>query len=504
MEINMSNLWVIGDSTISKFEDKYYYPRFGYGTKLQDYFDEKVHVINLALSGRSSLSYVKEPEYQQLLEGMKAGDYLLIGFGHNDEKAEEDRHTYASGSYQDKGSFAHSLYTHYIEKANQVGCQVILCTPIVRRSEDGIWESEQLHMTKPQGKFKGGNYPEAVKQLGKELNIPVVDMTQMTKELYDAMGCEETRYLHAWLSNKKASVDNTHINTWGARVLAYICLKRIKDLNVNGLSEHIINIEKDAPLPAKDKYLTPNKEYKPVVYNSHLKKSQLWESVGIWSGTVFGDIPVDWKKEDFILEPVREKMNCDVKLDEGKESLALEAIKENDIKLHIAVKNNSGKIAEVTDGIAMYYTKVPAHCNFKLTATVTVHDYFSNNQVTFGLMARDEMYIDMQIGELLGDYVAAAPLFLTREFPINCFARRSGKLVFKDVCKHALKKNEKINLCIESTNDGYACTFGEEQTITGGFDFKLTSIDSEYVYVGMFASRNIDVVFSNIDLKVYE
>ncbi len=89
----MSNLWVIGDSTVSKFDDKYYYPRFGYGTKLQEYLDDKVNVINLALSGRSSLSYVKEPEYQQLLNGMQTGDYLLIGFGHNDEKAEVDRHT---------------------------------------------------------------------------------------------------------------------------------------------------------------------------------------------------------------------------------------------------------------------------------------------------------------------------------------------------------------------------------------------------------------------------
>ena len=84
----MSNLWVIGDSTVSKFDDKYYYPRFGYGTKLQEYLDDKVHVINLALSGRSSLSYIKEPEYQQLLDGMKAGDYLLIEFGANDDRGE--------------------------------------------------------------------------------------------------------------------------------------------------------------------------------------------------------------------------------------------------------------------------------------------------------------------------------------------------------------------------------------------------------------------------------
>ena len=102
----------------------------------------------------------------------------------------------------------------------------------MRRTDNGVWEDEQLHITKTQGRFKGGNYPEAVKILGKELDIPVVDMTQITKELYDAMGCEKTIYLHAWLSNKEASVDNTHINTWGARVIAYMCLKRLKELNI--------------------------------------------------------------------------------------------------------------------------------------------------------------------------------------------------------------------------------------------------------------------------------
>mgnify|MGYP003523179039 FL=1 len=49
----MSTLWVVGDSTLSSFDDKYYYPRYGYGTKLGCYLNSKVQVNNLALSGRS-------------------------------------------------------------------------------------------------------------------------------------------------------------------------------------------------------------------------------------------------------------------------------------------------------------------------------------------------------------------------------------------------------------------------------------------------------------------
>ena len=81
----MSTLWVIGDSTVSSFEDKYYYPRYGYGTMLDKYLDDSIKVVNIALSGRSTKSYTTEPQYNELLSGMKQGDFLIIGFGHNDE-----------------------------------------------------------------------------------------------------------------------------------------------------------------------------------------------------------------------------------------------------------------------------------------------------------------------------------------------------------------------------------------------------------------------------------
>ena len=65
-----------------------------------------------------------------------------------------------------------------------------------------------------------------------------------------------------------------------------------------------------------------------------------------------------------------------------------------------------------------------------------------------------------------------------------------------------VKAGETYNLKIESNTDGYACTFGNEETITGGFDFKLTSVDSEYVYVGMYVARSADVTFSDVKLVV--
>lgn len=472
-------LWVIGDSTLSSFTDKYFYPRYGYGTKLGAYLDESIQVENIALSGRSSKSYTTEPQYQTLLSGMKDGDYLMIGFGHNDEKTEAERFTSGTGNYQQKGTFAHSLYTRYIQKAQAAGCSVILCTPIVRRTATGCWSEQELHVTGDTGEFIGGDYAQAVRELGDALGIPVVDMTAMTKALYDELKPENTLYLHAWPSNKQASVDNTHTNVWGARVNAYLCLKAVKELGVAGLSEHIINLDADAPLPDREKYLIPNPEYKPTVFDSNLPDSTLWQSIGQWKGTVFGDIMQPPSKEHFTLE----------------EDAAG--------NMHIAVRDSVGKIAAVSDGIAMYYTRVSVKDNFVLTAKAVIHDYFLNDQVSFGLMVRDDMYIDQPTADILGDYVAAAPLLLThKEAAVNCFARKSGVLTYGGTCTRMYRPGDTVNLRIESTSDGYACTFGEEAAITGGFDFKLTSIDPEYVYVGMFVARNADVTFSDIKLEI--
>lgn len=477
MKNEKHNLWVIGDSTLSSFADQYYYPRYGYGTMLEQYLDQMVDVKNIALSGRSSKSYTKEPEYKVLLDGMKKGDFLIIGFGHNDEKTEEDRYTDPNGDVNTAGSFANSLYQNYIKYANEAGCQTILCTPIVRRTKTGSWTKQELHQTDAAGDFAGGDYAQAVKNTGKELGIPVVDMTQITKALYDEMGPDETVHLHAWPSDKEISVDNTHTNIWGARVNAYLVLSQIQKLNIAGLSEHIV-ISSDQ-IPSKDQYLVSNPEYKPTVYTRDLRPSKLWEEIDGFHGTVFGDIGNVPDQKKFTLE------------------------KDQNGDFHMAVRQNTGKISAVSDGIAMYYQMIPVTENFVLTANVRINDYFSNDQVSFGLMVRDDCYIDQVTSDILGDYVAAAPLLLTHgKDAWNCFARKSGVLTKGGLCTRAYQPGDVVALRIESTTDGYACTFGEEQTITGGFDFKLTSIDPEYVYAGMFVSRNADVTFSDVKLEI--
>ena len=471
----MSTLWVVGDSTLSSFDDKYYYPRYGYGTKLGCYLNSKVQVNNLALSGRSSLSFTKEENYKELLAGMKAGDFLIIGFGHNDEKTEAGRYTSPIGGRDKKGTFAASLYDNYIKPALDVSCTPILCTPIVRRTATGEWTKQELHITDDAAQFKGGDYSQAVRDLARDLGIVCVDMTEKTKALYEELGPEETIYLHAWPSNKEVSVDNTHTNIWGGRVNAFLVMQELEKAGISGLSENIVNIRADEPLPDKNRYLEKNASYKPVVFSDELADSKNFKDAYGFKGTVFGDVTtLPTESDNYILEEVPGG-------------------------IHIAVKNNDGKISTVTDGIAMYYKKIPVNVNFTLKAKMTINDYFYNNQVSFGLMVRDDCYIDKNMPDILGDYVAAAPLFITKgEKATATFARRSGQLVLGKDTNEVIKEGGEYELMLSSSSDGYAAKFGKGDVITGGYDFKLTAIDPAHVYVGMFVSRNADVIFSNI------
>ncbi|SEW41257.1 pectinesterase family protein [[Clostridium] fimetarium] len=476
-----STIWMVGDSTVCGFTDNYYYPRYGWGTQLGNYLDGSFTIQNLALSGRSSTSYTLDPQYQTLLTGMKSGDFLFIGFGHNDEKAEAARYTNPNGSYTEAGSFANSLYENYIKQAKAAGVTVVLCTPIVRRTATGIWSDSNLHITTTIGTFPGGDYSKSIKDLGTALSIPVVDMTSLTKSLYDTLGAAETLYLHAWTSSKEASVDNTHTNIWGAKYNAYLITKALKGLNVSGLSSHVI----DAVAPTKVGNLVSNPLFVESGYTGQLTDSLLWPNLGIWKGTVFGNV-------GGLPSATNQKLEAD-----------------SNGNMHIAVTGDKGKIASAVDGFAMYYYKVPANSTFTLSAKAKINAYASNDQVSFGLMARDEMYIDSLITTAIGDYVVAGPLKLTKvATPTvpgsiwNCFARKSGVLTQGGTCANAIAVGDTLNLKIEGNSDGYACTLGNETTIAGGFDFKLTSIDSNYVYVGMFVARNADITFSDIKLIV--
>ncbi len=476
-------VWLVGDSTVSAFDDSYYYPRYGYGTQIGNYLDDTYAVQNLAVSGTSSKSFTANANsnYTTLFDpakGIKAGDTLIIGFGHNDEKAEDPaRYTSPTGNYKTDGSFAHSLYENYISKARAAGAEVIVCTPIVRRTT-GSWSNNTLHVA------NGGSYPEAIKTMLSDLTtdekatgVTVVDLTTITKDLYDKLTPAETLYLHAWTSSKETSVDNTHLNVYGAKVVARALLEAVQKDNDTELAKHVVL----GDAPTKEGDLKPNSDYKETSYEPPTTSST--------------------QCEDYVAGDVHFKGTAMGNL--GGTPTATNQVRETDSNgnMHIKVNSDKGKITGDFDGIAMYYYAVPAGKTFTLSARAKVNGVGTTNpnQAAFGLMARDDMHIDKRIDTLNSDYVVAGTF---GDSSANCFRRKSNTLEKPATLSTPIEVGKSYDLSIVSNSDGYTCTFGDEAPQSAGYDFPLTAVDSEYVYVGMFCARSFDVTFSNIVLTV--
>ena len=189
----MKRIFYIGDSTVqlNKFDT---YPQTGMSQVLELFLAPGVRVMPHGKNGRSTKSFLDEGLFAPVQEQMEAGDFLLIQFGHNDEKADPLRHTEPFGSYQENLRF-------FIRQARRRGAYPVLITPIARRlfDEDGLFRPGSH-----------GQYPEAMRQLGREENVPVADLTVLTERFLKELGDEASKPLFVW------PVDNTHLKYDGA------------------------------------------------------------------------------------------------------------------------------------------------------------------------------------------------------------------------------------------------------------------------------------------------
>ena len=193
----MKRVFYIGDSTVqlNKIDT---YPQTGMSQVLELFMAPDVRVMPHGKNGRSTKSFLDEGRFVPVQEQMGEGDYLMIQFGHNDEKADEARHTEPFGSYQENLRF-------FIREARARGAYPVLVTPIARRLFDA------------EGNFlpgSHGEYPEAMRQLGREESVPVADLTALTENYLANLGDEPSKPLFVWPK------DNTHLKYDGAVEMA--------------------------------------------------------------------------------------------------------------------------------------------------------------------------------------------------------------------------------------------------------------------------------------------
>ncbi len=228
-----TTIFIIGDSTAANKDISGGKQERGWGMALACFFDDNIVVDNHAVNGRSSLSFINEGRWDKVLEKMKPGDYVIIQFGHNDEKPKADRHT------EPGSTFDYNL-AKFVRETREHGGIPVLMNCVVRRNffvvapdndddeklrtttfKDGVKMVEGDSLTDTHGLYR-----VAPRDVARRMNVHFVDANQITHDLEQGLGTEASKKLHMWFrpgeepSVPQGRQDNTHYNVYGAHMVA--------------------------------------------------------------------------------------------------------------------------------------------------------------------------------------------------------------------------------------------------------------------------------------------
>lgn len=205
-------VFLAGDSTVT---DQSAEPWAGWGQMLPSFFKPGTAVANHAESGLALFSFRGQRRLDKVLSQMKPGDFLLIQFGHNDQKDKSP----GSGPFT---SYKENLRSFVVETRKKEGIPVLV-TPMERRR----WKGREPQQTLT-------DFAEAVRQVGKEEDVPVIDLHAMSLRLYGALGPEKSKraFVHypanTYPGQDQRLKDDTHHNSFGGYQLARCIVEGIR------------------------------------------------------------------------------------------------------------------------------------------------------------------------------------------------------------------------------------------------------------------------------------
>ena len=233
---NAITVFLCGNSTVV---DQDFEPWASWGQMITQWFDSCVCVANYGESGESSNTFIAARRLEKIASIIKPGDYLMVEFGHNDEKQKGD----------DKGAYKHftAALRQYIAVAREHDATVVLLTPTQRR-----WFDENNRLVDTHGDF-----PQAVRDLAAAENVALIDLHAMTTKLYEALGNEKSKcaFVHypanTYPNQTQALADNTHFNPFGAYEIARCVVEGMKECDLP-IIKHLCEIETFDPSQPDD------------------------------------------------------------------------------------------------------------------------------------------------------------------------------------------------------------------------------------------------------------
>jgi lysophospholipase L1-like esterase len=223
-------VYLVGDSTMAN-KEKRAYPETGWGMPFANYLDSSVVVDNRAKNGRSTKTFITEGLWQPIVNNLKAGDYVLIQFGHNDEVP-------TKASYTPETDFVKNL-TNFVAEVRSKKATPVLITPVARRKFNAEGHIEDTHKA----------YAQLVRDVAAQQKVALIDLSKTSMDMLEKLGLEKSKLLFNHLvagenpNYPDGKADDTHFSELGARKVAELVLADIKTI-VPDLGNHIVKPKK--------------------------------------------------------------------------------------------------------------------------------------------------------------------------------------------------------------------------------------------------------------------
>ncbi len=222
----LADLFLAGDSTMCNYQDRQY-PQQGWGQALYKFMNDPARLHNKAIGGRSAKSFKAEGRWQALVDELKAGDYVIVAFGHNDaNKRKAER-------YSSKEDYK-ALMKGFADDVKAKGATIIYATSI---PHSGGVTKDDNGATHVRGTAAGiGPYIDATRELGKENGIEFLDLNAYACDNFPKLGAEAVYKLYMridpgeYANYKDGKRDACHTRDTGAdffaRAVVSMCRER--------------------------------------------------------------------------------------------------------------------------------------------------------------------------------------------------------------------------------------------------------------------------------------
>jgi len=210
------HIYLTGDARVAD-HFKTTRPEMGWGTRMTDFFDSTVVIVNKAQNLKRTKVSEQETVWKSIIDTIRQGDYVLIQAVNLEDGLNDDNYSI--------GETVKFRMQKMIAEAKKKQAIPVLVTPVAsRRVQSGKGVATRI------------KYREMITTLARKHHVQIIDLTTESRKLFEQFGPDDSRYLFNYLqpgqnpNYPNGSSDDIHLNEFGARKVAQLVLADLRKL----------------------------------------------------------------------------------------------------------------------------------------------------------------------------------------------------------------------------------------------------------------------------------